>query len=536
MRKIIQHPLFTCLLFALLIILISILGFAGLPFLDHTESRVAIIAKDMIESGNLFKLELPVNGVRSAYWSKPPFHYWLVACAMKLCGFSEMVARIPSLLWMFISLLTTAAIANRLWGKREAINSLLLLSSLVLFFATMNTALIDSTLTGALTLSLAFAVFMLTENGLAQKKLHAALLGFFLGIGLIAKGPIALALPAVSAAIWVIMFSKWDLALKIPWFYMLSALSLIAIPFYALVELKNPGFLRYFLLDENIMRFISSDFSPHSGSGHKQIYGSTWLFLLVGLLPWTPLFIICFKDWLKSKSYLLPDQQYIGLILVWGLAPAFFFTFARHHLATYLVPGFPALALFVSHQISLEGGSYLGFLKRMSRILQPLLLIITLSFLLISFEYENSFSARLISILSSLFLLFSPLIRAGWIKLTDFQFIAATALLSLLGIFSASSHITDDYFSSRDILADVAGVTAETNAKLVFPVEIPYSAYIYSNVWPARIDVNQALALRKNGENVVFVLRDKHLPALKEQLKNCQQVLHDGKWLVFVSR
>jgi 4-amino-4-deoxy-L-arabinose transferase-like glycosyltransferase len=50
------------------------------------------------------------------------------------------------------------------------------------------------------------------------------------------------------------------------------------------------------------------------------------------------------------------SKEWRSYLALWGLMPAVFFTFAGNILWTYLLPGFPALALWASHWLNRQSG------------------------------------------------------------------------------------------------------------------------------------------------------------------------------------
>ncbi len=65
----------------------------------------------------------------------------------------------------------------------------------------------------------------------------------------------------------------------------------VAAPWYCLAERATPGFLRYFLVNEHLRRYVTDDYGDQYGAGRVQPYGAIWLMLTAALLPWTVLAI-----------------------------------------------------------------------------------------------------------------------------------------------------------------------------------------------------------------------------------------------------
>ena len=143
-----------------------------------------------------------------------------------------------------------------------------------------------------------------------------------------------------------------------------------------LAERATPGFLRYFFVDGNFLRYLINDYGDQFGYGRLQPYGAIWLMFLGAMLPWTVLAAAALgrlakadfaKLWGKFR-WTEPRLGWSGLILllrkfgqndpwlayalVWGLLPPLFFTLARQVLWTYVLPGLPGMA--VATAVALE--------------------------------------------------------------------------------------------------------------------------------------------------------------------------------------
>ena len=108
-------------------------------------------------------------------------------------------------------------------------------------------------------------------------------LGIFAGLAVLAKGPAALILAGGAVGLWALLTKKWRPALRLAHPYAIFAFCLVALPWYVLCALRNPDFLRVFILQHNFERYLTPVFQ------HPQPF---WFFVpitLLALLPWTAL-------------------------------------------------------------------------------------------------------------------------------------------------------------------------------------------------------------------------------------------------------
>jgi len=157
-----------------------------------------------------------------------------------------------------------------------------------------------------------------------------------LGLGVLAKGPVALVLPALSLGGFLLLRGKWDewrtWSPKGLWITLA-----VAAPWYILCAMVNGWeFLATFFFTHNFERFTTSIF------GHDR---PVYFFLPVLLLltfPWTFLLISALRRILSKTDHVL---------LWWALVPFVFFSLSRSKLPGYILPMVPAVALFIAREI-----------------------------------------------------------------------------------------------------------------------------------------------------------------------------------------
>jgi 4-amino-4-deoxy-L-arabinose transferase-like glycosyltransferase len=113
----------------------------------------------------------------------------------------------------------------------------------------------------------------------------------------------------------------------------------VAAPWYILISLKNPDYLEYFVLKQNIGSFLSRQ------SRHPRPFYYYIPVLMGGLFPWSLFLPLALWRALRAKAALHGD----GLIfaLIWFGVIFVFFSVATSKLGTYILPLFPAASLLV---------------------------------------------------------------------------------------------------------------------------------------------------------------------------------------------
>ena len=320
-----------------------------LPLTDTTEARYANIALIMSKTRDWIT---PYFDYGIPYWGKPPLSFWLQAISYNIFGIHDFVPRIPSLLitlgtaWIIYKLMIT------LKDEITALWAIIIYFSSLLVYALSGAVLMDPYLTFATTLS--YASFIMVLNGYKRYWNYLFFIG--LGIGLLAKGPIAIVLVGGTIFIWV-MFSFKKRIRSLLLFPLLSGTLLmlvIALPWYIMAEYKTPGFLHYFIIGEHFDRFLDSGWKGDKyGHAHFKPLGTIWLMWLYSSLPWGIMgVIIAIKKFFIQKGRSVMFQKIrednISFFLIWMLFPMLFFTMSANITATYVLYGFPALGILLA--------------------------------------------------------------------------------------------------------------------------------------------------------------------------------------------
>ncbi len=324
-----------------------LLAMIFVPLNDPTEARYAEISRIMLETNNWIT---PMHHYGEPFWAKPPLSTWLSALSMKALGVTAFAARVPGLFLSIMILALVWSIAKKRSGKSVALNAVLILAGSFYFFLDAGTVMTDPALLFCTTLSLiAFAQVVILKQRAWR---YVFFIG--LGLGLLAKGPVALVLTGMPILAWVLWQKKIKTTLhELPWFVGGLLMLIIAVPWYVLAELHTPGFLNYFLIGEHLQRFLQPGWSGDKyGFAHIAPYGMIWLYAFLGMCPWSILAVGWVWGHGKKLRAIVPDTDgWLYYLLLCALLPLVFFTFARNIIYPYVFPSLPAFALLCAELI-----------------------------------------------------------------------------------------------------------------------------------------------------------------------------------------
>ncbi len=156
----------------------------GSPELRLEEPRRTAIALTMLETGHWSQPH--IGG--EPYYRKPPLMNWLIAASIKAVGgFSEVAARIPSVVSM-LALALTAYLTGRGWmGREEGFGSALICLTCAAMIDKGRLAEIEAVYTALTGMALLIWLRGWGERGISLRRWSA--IGILLGLGMMTKGP-----------------------------------------------------------------------------------------------------------------------------------------------------------------------------------------------------------------------------------------------------------------------------------------------------------------------------------------------------------
>jgi 4-amino-4-deoxy-L-arabinose transferase-like glycosyltransferase len=316
-------------------------GLGQFGLIGADEPRYAQVAREMLERHDWVT---PVLGGH-AWLEKPPLYYWQAMLAFSIFGVSDVAARIPAA--MDATLLVIAVyFFFRKFRRGVEVDAALICASCAGVIGYARAASMD------ITLAATFAIGMLSwwawrEGG---KRVYLAAFYFLMALGMLAKGPVAPFLAAVVIVLFALGIHEARLVLKTFWLPGVVLFCAIALPWYVLVQERNPQFFREFILEHNLARFSSDLYH------HRQPF---WYYLPItalAFLPWVAFVIAAMvqpvRIWWAERRLVSaePDLewQFELFACCWLIVPVAFFSFSQSKLPGYILPSIPAGAVLLA--------------------------------------------------------------------------------------------------------------------------------------------------------------------------------------------
>lgn len=342
-----------------LLVLAGLAGAAGINFflglgriglLGPDEPRYAAIARAMWRTGDWITPRLAGR----VWLQKPVLYYWLGAVSFHIFHPSTAAARcfnaglavlmIGALAWL---------IGRQVCFRAGALAAALGFSSaFVIGFGRAATT--DMPLAAAMTFSLLCLYQELQAPSSSEPRSSSARpgqnwligAGFFLGMAVLAKGPVAMVLEALIFLLYMAAQRRWDWWRRVlnPWPWL--GFLLIAAPWYVALEWRQRGFFLSFFWHQNLERFASNRYH------HPQ---PVWFYppvILGAVFPWSGwLLLPCYElgGWLRKAGRRWPlargkESELALYFLLWLIVPVAFFSLSHSKLPSYILPAVPGCA------------------------------------------------------------------------------------------------------------------------------------------------------------------------------------------------
>jgi 4-amino-4-deoxy-L-arabinose transferase-like glycosyltransferase len=336
-------------IYAMLAAILYLPGLGRPALWEPDEGRYAEIAREMVIAGDY----VTPRDDFELYFEKPPLVYWAEAAAIQIFGVNEFAVRLPAALFSIGQVVVAAALAEAMFGAAAGFFAALVLALSPLFFGFARFATLDPAL--AFFLAAALGAFYAAARGDSFSRPPARrwllISAAMLALGTLAKGPIALLLGGAIALAWMAIERRLRQVTQMPLVWCLVIYAAIVVPWFVLVEARNPGFVHFFIVHEHLERYVAS--SEHEWG--------PWFFIPIvigGAWPW--IFFVP-PGWSAMRAGDgLPEsardpsgrRAAARFLAVWFVVIFVFFSIPRSKLGSYILPALPPLAIIAGYGLA----------------------------------------------------------------------------------------------------------------------------------------------------------------------------------------
>ena len=310
---------------------------ATVPVFEPSEARYAAISANMARTGDFVVPRFTHNLKYQSFDGKPPLVFQASGLCCEVFGVNEFAVRLFPFLSAALLLLILHHGVKRFSSAQTARLAVAICASCTAFYAAAGIAMTDMTL--ACCVAGALILYRCFLDGFAWR--YAAGVMALMGAGMIVKGPVALVMFGLPALVDAIVNRRWKGVFNWKWLATAPLFFLIAVPWFVLVEQRNPGAVWYFFYNENFLRFVSPDYGDKYGAGREAFRGVSVVWAFVATLPWS----------VRTRHAKWPHFNWRSFWVLAFLSIVGFWCLTSRVLVYYL---FPVIPLFAAG-IALEG-------------------------------------------------------------------------------------------------------------------------------------------------------------------------------------
>jgi 4-amino-4-deoxy-L-arabinose transferase-like glycosyltransferase len=349
MSKLLDTKLMYPLLLCLALIPLFAMGLSNHGLWSADEPRVAEIGREMAISGNWAVPML--NG--KPFLEEPPLYYASLAAVFRLAGgATDRIARIPSAVFAFGGVIATLLLAWMLFGPRTGFLSAFVLGTSFEYFRVAHWVLVDSALACFVFAAMGcFAAGYFSVGKRARRWLFYGLFYLFCVLAFFVKGFIGLAVPGVAILTFLVLERNTKELFRMHlWFGVVLFIIMVTPWLAALRSQGDLAYLKIFLVDNNLMRFI-----PGGGSGHQHPFYYYLTEFPAGFLPWSLLLVPTL--WYAFSRHDPNERRSLLFVKCWFLAGFILFSIASTKRVLYLLPIFAPVAILTGSFIDAALGA-----------------------------------------------------------------------------------------------------------------------------------------------------------------------------------
>jgi 4-amino-4-deoxy-L-arabinose transferase-like glycosyltransferase len=460
-------------------------GLNQVGLIGADEPRYAQVAREMLERHDWITPTL----AGQPWLEKPPLYYWQAMMAYAIFGVSDWAARMPSALDATLLVLAVYFFLRR-FRPRFELDGALITASFAGIIGYARAASMDMALAAAFTAGM-LGWWAWRESG---KKPYLLIFYGFMGLGMLAKGPVAPFLAALVIVLYAASVRELQVVLKTLWLPGIVLFCMIALPWYFAVQVRNPVFFREFILEHNLARFS------------KNLYHHTeplWYYLPVtalALVPWTVFVITALVEpvrlwWARRTpvggTEVDLENQFGVFATCWLIVPVVFFSISQSKLPGYILPAIPAGGLLLAdylrrHLERSEAKPVATWLAVLHALLAAAPIVPALLVAYLITQHHLPGGQPILVALAIAFVLCAgialTLVRKSGLRLLRFVTLIPV-LLTLGAVLGLGSVALDQTLSARPLALEIAAMETHPLPLAVYHVrrELEYGLTFYRN-------------------------------------------------------
>lgn len=327
----------------LALFIVYLVGAFYIDIMDIDAAQYASMGREMADNNQF--LDVQFRG-KDYYLDKPPLLFWVTALIVKVFGATNFAYRLVPILSTFLGIYAIYRFCKLYYSEQTAYIAALIMGSCQAFFLMNHDVRCDTLLTNCVTVS----IWQIAEY-LRHRRWTYFVGGFvFAGLGMLAKGPIALIVVGTGFFIDFALKRQWKQLFDPRWLLGALIIGIVLIPYcIGLYEQYGTHGLYFFFWEQSFGRITGENEWANSPGLLFQTQNFLWSFL-----PWVLVFVpALFSDFQRVwKQGFRLDSSDEAISLGGFFLPFAALSTAQYQLPHYTFVVFPLAAVISARYLS----------------------------------------------------------------------------------------------------------------------------------------------------------------------------------------
>ncbi|TAF94415.1 MAG: hypothetical protein EAZ32_14645 [Cytophagia bacterium] len=325
------------------ILVVYLVGAVAIDVMDIDAAQYANIGREMSDNNQFLEVQYRNDDY---YLDKPPLLFWLSALVFKLFGASNFAYRFFPVLSTLLGMYALYRFAKLYYSEQTATVAALVMGSCQAFFLMNHDVRCDTLLTNCVTV----AIWQIAAFRLHQRWTNLIVGAVFVGLAMLAKGPIGLIVVGVAFFIDFVLKRDWKALFNWKWLVAAVVVGLVLTPYcVGLYRQYGAEGLYFFFWKQSFGRITGESDWANSPGLQFQAQNFLWSFL-PWVLVFVPALVAAFQVVFKQRLLLSGQQEAISL--AGFVLPFAALSTAQYQLPHYTFVVFPLAALITAHYLS----------------------------------------------------------------------------------------------------------------------------------------------------------------------------------------
>lgn len=323
-------------------LIVYFVGALAINIMDIDAAQYASIGREMAQNNNFAQVQH--RGI-DYYLDKPPLLFWITALMFKVLGFTNFAYRLVPILSSLAGMYAIYRFSRLYYSEFTSYTAALVMGSCQAYFLMNHDVRTDTLLTNLVTLAIwQLAAFRLKGGW------HYLILGFvFVGLAMLAKGPIGLIVPGAAFFVDILLKRDWKSLFRWEWLLGILITGLVLLPYcIGLYHQYGEEGIYFFFWKQSFGRITGENVWDNNAPLWFQAQNFLWSFL-----PWVLVFgagLVAFIRLLIKQGFKL-DASQEAISFGGFLLPFLALSTSHYQLPHYTFVVFPLAAVLTARYL-----------------------------------------------------------------------------------------------------------------------------------------------------------------------------------------